>query len=120
MKGSGYSGSRADTFDPDRSRYPKHVPTLREQLEGSNAALDPDDVARSEVEALTAKGVVANPMALRQHYEPEYEADSVRARMDKHTTPAPERHGWPVGFYTDAAMKGPDHDDTVYPSKARE
>lgn len=132
--GVGYSGNKSDAHaNPDISRYPHHVPTVREQLAGSKAALDPDDLTKQEVESFTAIGVLANPLAFRSHYEDQYDdttpskrtADARLTREDltmagKSVTPRIEPVLDEAGFATPAFVVGPDADQTVYPSSSRE
>ena len=132
--GVGYTGNKSTAHaNPDVSRYPSHVPTIREQLAGSKAALDPDGLTKQEVEDFTAIGVLANPMAFRSHYEDQYgdETPSKRtseARLTredlsmagKSVTPRIEGVLAEAGFVTPAFTVGPDADVTVYPSKSRE
>jgi len=112
MTGAGYAGRGPNTrANPDVSKYPKHVPTVREQLEGSTADLDPDGMTQSEVERYTALGVLVNPTTLRTHLETEYEPG---------TQPSKRTHEHSSGGTTVAHERGPDHEATVYPSEARE
>lgn len=118
MTGTNGERARQRTASPDRSKYPKHVPTIREQLEDSRADVDPDNLTVAEVEHMTAVGVLANPMTLRTRYEEFYEAKSTKDRMERWATAAEESHnGHPA---TIAHIKyGEDHEQTVYPSKSR-
>lgn len=93
----------------DRSLYPKHVPTLREQAEVS--AWDLEDMNTAEaVRNGSAIGVVVDPTTRRNHYDDEYEADSIADRMAAHGTSQGSR------VHTVAGTLGPDHDQTVFPS----
>lgn len=113
MSDGGYAGrGRGASANPDVSKYPKHVPTLREQLEGSTADLDPDGMKQSEVERYTALGVLVNPVTLRTHLETEYDPGTQPSkRTHEHTTD----DGLTLAHY-----RGPDHEDTIYPSESRE
>ena len=112
--GRAYRGRSDKRFPPDVSKYPRHVPTLREQLEGSVARVDPDGLTHADVSDLTAKGVVANPLALRTHLEDAYEEETPRKRMEEW---AATKDG-EVGTYAHIWL-GEAHDDTVYPRRAR-
>ena len=141
--GVGYMGDRGEGgFNPDVSKYPYHVPTVREQLAGSVADIDPDSLSRDEVENLTAIGVLSNPLTQRTWYEGEYDRDRTPSERTAewsltpgeashsamvHDTPG-EPNGEPsererlheeAGILTPAFVKGPDADDTVFPSKSR-
>jgi hypothetical protein len=142
--GVGYMGDRGEGgFNPDVSKYPYHVPTVREQLAGSVADIDPDSLSRDEVENLTAIGVLSNPLTQRTWYEDEYDRDRTPAErtaewsltpeeasghslMNNGTDSDPpseqeqrERLHEEAGVLTPAFVKGPDADDTVFPSKSR-
>lgn len=111
MSGRAYREDRERSVDVDKSDYPQHVPTIREQAE--SAGWDLDDVDnRNDVDQLTAIGELVDPFALRAHLEEYYEADTARERTEKWSH---ERSGDP-GFTTMAHEKGPDHPDTSYPS----
>ena len=98
-----------------KSRYPAHVPTVAEQALLAKWSID-DMNTRSKVSDGSAKGVVVDPLTHRSHYEDYYDADSTRERMDAHTSDD-GTGGLPM---TEAAVLGPEHDRTVYPSAQEE
>lgn len=128
----GYTGNKESAkANPDVSRYPRHVPTVREQLAESKAKLNPDGLTKRDVANFTAIGVLSNPMTLRSHLEDEYAHRSAAKRTEEakltdfgvlvrdgagdRVTEMLEE----VGFVTPAFVKGPDAGDTAYPSKSR-
>jgi hypothetical protein len=102
--------SRDSAVRTDVSRYPAHVPTISEQLEGS--AWEPDEeLTVRRVENMTALGVLSNPLTYRSRLEPMYDPGSSPAeRTAEHS----DEDG-----VTAAHRKGEDHQDTSYPSAAR-